>query len=588
MRATRELPLAASLLLAGLALFFGGGIRYGSVPWLGAAALAAIVVLIAAFGVPGGWPRLVPLGLLAGWLALSIAWSALPDRSWDYANRTFVYALFAALGLWVSTRTRELALGLLALLGALVAWSLLGKVLPFVYDYGSLQVGRLRGPIGLWNQLALACVFALVLALWRRRLEGALVAYVSLVALLLTYSRGGLITGVLAVGAWFLLDDKTTESARTLVSAAIPAAVVVGIALALPGVTGDAQPSSVRWRDGFVFGALLVAGAVVTALLRRVPAPAVSRRAVIAAGVVVLLALAAFVVVKGGGSGAVGNSGTRLGSTSSNFRLTWWKQALQGWQHDVLAGTGAGSFHVTNLRYRDSFLDFTTEPHNLPLQFLSEAGVVGFALLTVSMALLYPGRRRGHELALSLMLPAYLVHSLVDIDWDFVAVSAPAFLAAGALVGRPPVRRVSPFGVLAAAGAALLVFVVLLLPWLGERWSDDATFTASPTRAEELARRARSVDPLLVEPLWALALAADERNDVARALGYYEEATRVQPENAQTWLAAGRYALEIGCARRALHHFYRFNALDRYARPSDGPDDYQRALRLVNSGKPRC
>jgi tetratricopeptide (TPR) repeat protein len=110
----------------------------------------------------------------------------------------------------------------------------------------------------------------------------------------------------------------------------------------------------------------------------------------------------------------------------------------------------------------------------------------------------------------------------------------------------------------------------------------------SPTRAEQLARRARSVDPLLVEPLWALALAADERNDVARALGYYEEATRVQPENAQTWLAAGRYALEIGCARRALQHFYRFNALDRYARPSDGPDDYQRALRLVNSGKPRC
>src|SRR3954468_15291498 len=152
MRAIRELPLAASLLLVGLALFFGGGPRYGSVPWLGggapagivvlipggAGALAAIVVLIAAVGVPGGWPRLVPLALLAVWLALSISWSALPDRSWDYANRTFVYALFAALGLWVSARTRQLALGLMALLGALVVWSLLGKVLPFVYDYGSL------------------------------------------------------------------------------------------------------------------------------------------------------------------------------------------------------------------------------------------------------------------------------------------------------------------------------------------------------------------------------------------------------------------------------------------------------------------
>src|SRR6478752_2600640 len=98
MRAIRELPLAASLLLAGLALFFGGGPRYGSLPWLGAGALLAIVVSLAVVGVPGGWPRLVPFALLAAWLALSISWSALPDLSWDYANRTFVYVLFAALG----------------------------------------------------------------------------------------------------------------------------------------------------------------------------------------------------------------------------------------------------------------------------------------------------------------------------------------------------------------------------------------------------------------------------------------------------------------------------------------------------------
>ena len=587
MRATRELPLAASLLLVGLALFFGGGPRYGSLPWLGAGALVAIVVLVATCGIPGGWPRIVPLALLAGWLALSIAWSALPDRSWDYANRTFVYALFAALGLWVCARTRELALGLMALLGALVLWSLLGKVLPFVYDYGSLQVGRLRGPIGLWNQLALACVFALPLALWRRRLEGVLLAYASIVALLLTYSRGGLATAAVVVVAWLALDEETTDAVRTLLAAAVPAGVVVGIAFLLPGVTGDAQPSHVRWRDGLVFGALLVLGALAAAFARRVTLPHVSRRAVLVAAIVAFAVLVVLVALKGG-SAVPGNSGTRLGSTSSNFRLTWWKQALEGWQHDVVAGTGAGSFHVTNLRYRDSFLDFTTEPHDLPLQFLSEAGLVGLALLVASAALLYPGRRRGHELALALMLPAYLVHSLVDIDWDFVAVSAPAFVAAGSLVGRPPVQRVSPFGVLAAAGAALLAFVVLLLPWLGERWSDDATFTASPARATQLAKRARSVDPLLVEPLWALALAADNRNDVARALAYYEEATRVQPENAQTWLAAGEYALQIGCARRALQHFYRFNALDKYARPSDGPDDYLRALRLVNSGKPRC
>ena len=185
------------------------------------------------------------------------------------------------------------------------------------------------------------------------------------------------------------------------------------------------------------------------------------------------------------------------------------------------------------------------------------------------------------------MGPAYLVHSLVDIDWDFVAVSAPAFLAAGALAGRPTRLSVSAFGVLAAAGAAMFALVVLLLPWLGEHWSDEATFSP-PGRATVLAKRARSVDPLLVEPLWALAAAEDERGNTGPSLAYYEQATREQPENAQTWLAAGRYLLDVGCARRALLHFYRFNALDKNARPSAGPDDYRRALRLVNSGKPRC
>ena len=38
MPAIRELPLAASLLVIGAALFFGGGASSGSLPWLGARA----------------------------------------------------------------------------------------------------------------------------------------------------------------------------------------------------------------------------------------------------------------------------------------------------------------------------------------------------------------------------------------------------------------------------------------------------------------------------------------------------------------------------------------------------------------------
>ncbi len=199
MRAIRDLPLAASLALCGAALFFGGGALDGSLPWLGGAALVAALASLALAGVPSGLRALVPLAALTAWLAVSVSWSTLPDRSWVYANRAFVYLLFALLGLWLATRTRALALGLGALLGAVAVWALAGKVVPTLEDYGFPYGSRLRGAVGLWNQLALLGAFALPFALWRRRAEGALLAYVWLVVIALTGSRGGAAVAALVV-----------------------------------------------------------------------------------------------------------------------------------------------------------------------------------------------------------------------------------------------------------------------------------------------------------------------------------------------------------------------------------------------------
>ena len=113
MRAIRELSLAAPLALAGVAIFFGGGPGNGSIMWLGGGALLIMLLLLATQGVPGGLLALLPFAVLAAWLGLTISWSLLPDRSWDYADRALVYVLFAALGLWLAPRTRELANGAL-------------------------------------------------------------------------------------------------------------------------------------------------------------------------------------------------------------------------------------------------------------------------------------------------------------------------------------------------------------------------------------------------------------------------------------------------------------------------------------------
>ena len=113
-------------------------------------------------------------------------------------------------------------------------------------------------------------------------------------------------------------------------------------------------------------------------------------------------------------------------------------------------------------------------------------------------------------------------------------------------------------------------------------------FTSSPGHAVKLAKRARSVDPFLVEPFWALALAAEERGQLPSAFAYYAQATRRQPENPQTWLLAGQFALRNGCPRAAYSFLLQFVERDNKARPTDGADDYRHALDLVDSGKPKC
>jgi len=104
-------------------------------------------------------------------------------------------------------------------------------------------------------------------------------------------------------------------------------------------VTSDFQSSATRWRDGLIFGALLLAGAGLAVILSRVPRPRDTpalRGALVAAGVLALIAVVAVGVLKAGsftGSGSVSNSSSRFTSGSSNFRTVWWQQALDGWQH---------------------------------------------------------------------------------------------------------------------------------------------------------------------------------------------------------------------------------------------------------------
>ena len=163
---------------------------------------------------------------------------------------------------------------------------------------------------------------------------------------------------------------------------------------------------------------------------------------------------------------------------------------------------------------------------------------------------------------------AYLLHALVDYDWDFLALTAPLMLIVGVMrgAGAPAVRRArSLVWSVAGVGVALAVVFSLAAPWFANRKVDDA-FAAlresDSIRAIDHAKTARSLNPLSIEPLFALAAAEEARGDEEAALRYYQDAVRLQPENPRTWYELGQFELSAGLRERGIADLQRSRELD--------------------------
>ena len=640
------LPLSAAAALVTWALFFGGGIGDSRLFWIGIFAvavgfgwLAASLLGLVDVAVPDRW-GLAAFGLLAGfvcWNGVTMIWSITPDLSWAYLNRGAVYVAFALLGLAVAASVRAparvVAGGLAVLLFGVVGWALLGKVVPSLFPDGA-RVARLRNPIGYWNALALACALAVPLGLWiatrrswRRelRLAGVLLLYLTTIALVLTSSRAGILVAAIAVLLWLALVPARLESLGALLVAGVPAAVVAGWASTRHGLVDDGESFAARRAAGGWFALALVLGAVVVVVAAvwadRVDARLVdpaerhrwTRRIGIGLGSVVVAGVIAVTAASGGpgrwlndfrGGGEVSNS-AHLASFSSNNRWEWWKEAWQVFQEKPLGGKGAASFVDARLRVRKGST-VTNEPHNIALQALAETGIVGFllgigAVIAVLVAVWRAlarlgGEERAAAVALAIGIPSFLLHSLVDIDWNFVAVCAPVFVLGGLLVGMGgEVREVRLGGrtVLAVGVAAGLLACAysLAAPWLAaSRVSDSFAVAAdNPRQAASDARDAASLNPLSVQPIWALALAYSSVGDRAEAGRQYERATRLQPENPQTWVVFGGYELCFGdvfVAYRALNQAYTLDPFGQAGIPGGLLDQARSAVE--KKGTPSC
>jgi tetratricopeptide (TPR) repeat protein len=613
--------VAAALLL--------GAVFAGDSVWT---ALAALLVA-------GGWGALAFAGraplpggglwlagallAIAVWNGLSIAWSIAPDLSWAELDRTLVYVAFVAVGLLLgaswSGAARPAVVALVVAFGAAVVWALAGKAIPALFDDGG-RAARLRDPIGYWNALALAAdallVLALSLAAGSRsllvRMGGAVLGYAAVVAVLLAASRAGVAAAVLGLVLWLWLRRDRVDAALLALAAILPGAAVAGWAFTRPALAEDGRPHADRVADGAWFGLLVLVGAALVAaaareLARRPLAPAARGRvALLLRGLAAAVALVTVVALAANAGRIadefrgeeVANNPGRIASLSSNNRSAWWGEARDIFEADPLVGAGANTFEVARKRYREN-ASSVTQPHSVPLQFLAGTGIVGLALFlalaaaaaaaAVGAVSRLAGAERDAAAALAIVLVLWLVHAVVDYDWDFVAVTGPALFAAGALAaaGRPTRRVSSAFAAAAAAACALAAAVSVATPWLARQVVLDvnpALERDDVDAARDAARRARSLDPFSLGPLFARARVEEQAGDQASALAAYRRAAELQPENPTPWYELGLYEFDLGDRCSAYVHLNRAYTLDPAGTQWTPDSELVRALAWVNAG----
>ena len=184
---------------------------------------------------------------------------------------------------------------------------------------------------------------------------------------------------------------------------------------------------------------------------------------------------------------------------------------------------------------------------------------LGFACVCALRRL--DGSERAAAVALVAAPAAYLGHSLVDYNWNFLAVTAPTMVALGILVGAgraAGARRKRPLLAAGVVLAALLVLVSFSLPRLADRMERSSTRALAAgdfALARDRALWARLFNPLSIDPIFALARVDELRGWPGNAERRYIQAVELQPDNPETWYTLGIFEFD---RLRNLCATYRF------------------------------
>jgi hypothetical protein len=534
------------------------------------------------------------IGALALLSALSSSWSGSIELSVTEADRVLVYlGIFLATFLIAQTdqRRQRFGEGLTISLLAIAAITLAPRLLPDVFHVleGPGSGSRLSYPLGYWNGEGVVFGIATGLALWLSRhsltsfLRWFAVAAmpVALLALYLTYSRGGLLATAIVGGCLIVLSHDRLWLLATLAIGALGALPAVLVVQSHRSIAENLNDSSIAGQGHEVLAVLLAGSLLALALfagLQRLErgqgnitdrALAASRNPRLLRAVALgaaLLAIAAALAVGGRAWDQFTSPDLRPPSNpeahftelSSSGRNEFWRVAVDSFEEKPVLGSGAGTFRFSwyQLRHND---EPNTDAHSLYLQAFSELGLLG-GLLVLAMvgALLWIGvtawrhareKRRDLYAALLGACLAFAVCSAIDWFWQIAVLGAVFFMASGVLVAARCAQlvrlRVRGNGhpdrrgfVLAVIGLALAWISMLALvgPLLVDREIDASNAAAADNNlpsAVSHAENARKIEPWATSPQKQLGLLAEREGNYPAAIDHLNQAIDREEDN---WL----------------------------------------------------
>jgi hypothetical protein len=575
------------------------------------------------------------IGGLSLLCAMSSLWSGSVELSVIEADRVLVYlGVFLAAFLIAQTdqRRQRFAEGLTIALALVALLGLAGRLAPHVLEVGNaLGAGpRLRYPLGYWNANGAMFGIAVALLLWSSRQSAwnalrwlsAAVLPAVLLALYFTYSRGGLLSLLVAGGCTIALSRDRLWLLATLgigVLGALPAVLAVQARRSLAdnvdnqAVIGQGVTVLLILLGGIALALLLFAGlrwaerrggqltgrAVELSrnpkLLRGIAATV----AVIAIGVAIAIGGRAWDQFSSSDVQFPSNPEQHFSQLSGAGRHDFFRVAIDGFGEKPVLGSGAGTYQFAWDRHR-SIPQPVHDAHSLYLEAFAELGAVGGLLVLALVTLLLwtgfsawraaPHPQRERYAALFAATLAFAVTAGLDWFWEIAALGGVFFCAAGVLVAvrcaqlAPSSAETAEgeerrFG-LAVAGlvVAWIAAVALIGPLLVEHEIDASQAAAAGGNFESAvnhAGTARSIEPFAASPYVQLGLLAEAQGDYATASERFTQAIDREDRNWQLYYLRSRVEEEAGnqvAAGVDLSHARHLNPLEQCLRgkPSCG------------------